>query len=291
MARGLDHLVVAVRDLDAAGRFYERLGFQVGARNRHPWGTQNRLVQFAGSFLELIALGEGVEVPDHAPRRFSFGAFVRDYLARREGIAMLVLDSSDASADAAAFAQAGIGDFEPFFFERVGRKADGAEARVAFTLAFAQDEAARSAGFFLCQQHYPDNFWDEAFQRHPNGASAITAVVLAAPEPDQHQGFLTTFTDAAPIRPSGHDLSYTLARGRLDVMTPDDAAEVYTSVEVDPGQATFVAFSVCVADVDRQAQALVTSSIPFQRVGSRLIVPSSAAFGVAIAFEPALEAF
>ena len=43
MARSIDHLVVAVRDLDGAARFYERLGFQVGSRNRHPWGTENRL--------------------------------------------------------------------------------------------------------------------------------------------------------------------------------------------------------------------------------------------------------
>ena len=58
MARGIDHLVFAVRDLDVGRlRFYERLGFQVGARNRHPWGTENRLVQFPGSFLELITVG------------------------------------------------------------------------------------------------------------------------------------------------------------------------------------------------------------------------------------------
>ena len=46
MTRRIDHLVVAVRDLDGAAAFYERLGFQVGARNRHPWGTENRIVQF-----------------------------------------------------------------------------------------------------------------------------------------------------------------------------------------------------------------------------------------------------
>ena len=70
MARGLDHLVLAVHDLDAAGRFYERLGFQVGTRNRHPWGTENRLVQFPGSFIELISAGEGTEIPPHEPRSF-----------------------------------------------------------------------------------------------------------------------------------------------------------------------------------------------------------------------------
>ncbi|RYE71196.1 MAG: VOC family protein, partial [Hyphomicrobiales bacterium] len=53
-ARGLDHLVIGVADLDAAGAFYDDLGFRVGARNRHPWGTENRIVQFPGAFLELI---------------------------------------------------------------------------------------------------------------------------------------------------------------------------------------------------------------------------------------------
>jgi catechol 2,3-dioxygenase-like lactoylglutathione lyase family enzyme len=45
MAGGLDHVVHAVRDLDAAAELYRRLGFTVGARNRHAWGTHNHLVQ------------------------------------------------------------------------------------------------------------------------------------------------------------------------------------------------------------------------------------------------------
>jgi len=56
---GIDHLVLAAHDLNATGSFYERLGFKVGARNRHPWGTENRIVQFPGAFLELITVGEG----------------------------------------------------------------------------------------------------------------------------------------------------------------------------------------------------------------------------------------
>jgi catechol 2,3-dioxygenase-like lactoylglutathione lyase family enzyme len=58
MARGLDHIVHVVRDLEAAGAFYARLGFQVGARNRHPWGTENRLVQLPGFFLEILTVVE-----------------------------------------------------------------------------------------------------------------------------------------------------------------------------------------------------------------------------------------
>ena len=56
MSRGLDHIVHAVRDLDAAADFYRRAGFTVGARNRHPWGTHNHVVQFPGFFIEILTV-------------------------------------------------------------------------------------------------------------------------------------------------------------------------------------------------------------------------------------------
>jgi Glyoxalase/Bleomycin resistance protein/Dioxygenase superfamily. len=286
MSRRIDHLVVAVRDLDQAAAFYKRLGFQVGARNRHPWGTENRIVQFRSSFVELITVGEGAEIAPHAERRFSFGAFVRDYLKSREGLAMLVLDSQDAEADAAAFARAGIGAFEPFRFERKGSRPDGSEVHVAFSLAFAAMPEASRAGFFVCQQHYPENFWNPAFQTHDNRAEDIIAVALSIPDPDRHKAFLSAFTGEVPSRPSLHDLSYRLAGGgHLDVMTPDDAGETYGSVEAEMDQPSFVAFAVRVDDVSRQAKWLDAAGIPFAHIGTRLVVPASAGMGVAIAFE------
>ena len=54
MPRAINHLVIPARDLTAQAELYRRLGFQVGARNSHPWGTENHIVQFDGAFLELI---------------------------------------------------------------------------------------------------------------------------------------------------------------------------------------------------------------------------------------------
>lgn len=283
--RGVDHLVIAVRDLDGAARFYEALGFRVGRRNRHPWGTENRLVQFPGSFIELITMGEGAEFPEHAPGHFSFGAFVRDYLARREGLAMLVLDGRSGEGDAALFRERGIGAFEPFRFERTGVAPDGSEARVAFTLAFAHDERAPGAGFFTCTQHYPENFWNPEAQRHPNGAVGIGAVVLSAPEPGAHAGFLERFTGVGPERPTAEALSFRLARGHVDVLTPDDAAALYGPVEAEPHAAELAAFSIQVPDARATARELQASGIPHLVQGSRAVVPASAARGVMIAFE------
>jgi catechol 2,3-dioxygenase-like lactoylglutathione lyase family enzyme len=286
MTRRIDHLVVAVHDLDQAGSFYQRLGFQVGARNRHPWGTENRIVQLPSSFIELITVGEGAAIAPHRASAFSFGAFVQDYLRDREGLAMLVLDSQDAKADAALFSESGIGSFEPFHFERSGRRPDGSETKVAFTLAFTSAENSPKAGFFVCQQHFPENFWNPEFQRHDNKATQISSVTLAAPSPERLRSFLRAFTGVQPASPDGDDLSFHLGESHIDVLTPDDAAEIYGSVEAELDQPSFVAFAVRVEDIHPQAQLLDSAGIPYQHIGSRLIVPASAAFGVAIAFEP-----
>jgi catechol 2,3-dioxygenase-like lactoylglutathione lyase family enzyme len=286
MTRRIDHLVVAVHDLDQAGSFYQRLGFQVGARNRHPWGTENRIVQLPSSFIELITVGEGAAIAPHRASAFSFGAFVQDYLRDREGLAMLVLDSQDAKADAALFSESGIGSFEPFHFERSGRRPDGSETKVAFTLVFTSAENSPKAGFFVCQQHFPENFWNPEFQRHDNKATQISSVTLAAPSPERLRSFLRAFSGVQPASPDGDDLSFRLGESHIDVLTPDDAAEIYGSVEAELDQPSFVAFAVRVEDIHRQAQGLDSADIPYQHIGSRLIVPASAAFGVAIAFEP-----
>ncbi len=206
MTRRIDHLVLAVHDLDAAADFYRGLGFTVGARNRHAWGTENALVQFQSSFLELITVGKNADIPPHSANHFSFGAYVRDYLARREGLAMVVLDSADAEADSKAFTKAGIADFAPFFFERKGQRPDGSATHVAFTLAFAIDQGLHAA-FFVCQQHFPEAFWNRDLQQHQNGATNVTEVTLEAAAPASHTGFLRAFSGV------NGDTSFDLSKG------------------------------------------------------------------------------
>lgn len=285
--RGLDHLVIAVRDLDAAGAFYETLGFTVGARNRHPWGTENRIVQFPGSFLELVTIGDAGAIPPHGPRSFSFGAFMRDALAGQgEGLAMVVLEGQDAKGDAVAFGKAGIGDFEPFFFERQGRRPDGTTVRVAFELAFAADPKAPECGFFTCRQLEPQNFWNADFQRHPNGATALAAAVMLADEPALHRSFLSAFSGEAEILEGNADYVVALPRGRIDVLDPEAAQGAY-QVEPEATPARFLGFCVAVPDLEAVAARLEAADVPFVRNEERLFIEAEHAMGCVIAFEPA----
>lgn len=264
MSRRIDHLVFAVRDLDPVARLYERLGFCVGARNRHPWGTENRLVQFGSSFLEFVAVGDAALIPPHAPGRFSFGAFMQQAIARREGLAMLVLASDDAAADAQRFAAEGIGAFAPFFFERKGQRADGSETHVAFTLAFATQETLPEAGFFTCQQHFPGAFWSPDLQQHPNGARDVTAVTLAARDVGATLDFLGRFAGAQA------------AEGRVQL--PGATLNVH-----EAGTQGFAGYRVAVDDLGAMIARLEAEGLAFRDTAAGVAL---SAFGAEIEFAP-----
>ena len=56
--------------------------------------------------------------------------------------------------------------------------------------------------FAVCQHHFPENFWDPAFQTHANGATAVPGVVLVADNPTDHHIFLKAFTGVSDLHSS-----------------------------------------------------------------------------------------
>ncbi len=237
--RPLDHLVIGTNDLDQLAGEFEALGFRVGQRNRHPWGTENRLIQLADeTFLELITVGEGAQVPPHQPGHFSFGAFVAEGIERQPGLSMMVLKSADAKADARRFATDGVGSFAPFDFARKGVKADGTEVEVAFTLAFAHTRDLAECGFFVCQQHFPENFWSPAMQQHPNGASGISRVTLVAENPSDHHVFLSAFTSSREMRATSTGISVPCGQALVEIVTPETFRFIY-GMEARSGRPAF----------------------------------------------------
>jgi catechol 2,3-dioxygenase-like lactoylglutathione lyase family enzyme len=66
--RRIDHVVYAVRDLDAAARRYrDEYGLSSIPGGRHPrWGTANRIVPLGATYLELLAVEDPSVAPDIA---------------------------------------------------------------------------------------------------------------------------------------------------------------------------------------------------------------------------------
>lgn len=100
----LDHVVIAVRDLDAATAAYTAmLGRVPSWRGRHPaYGTANTIFGLERCYLELLALAEP------APTN-PIGATLASYLANRaEGLFALALGSDDLDATATTLVAAGL---------------------------------------------------------------------------------------------------------------------------------------------------------------------------------------
>jgi len=288
MLRGIDHIVHAVRDLDAAVALYASLGFTVGARNTHPreWGTQNHIIQLPDTFIELLGVAdEGGMVP-HAPHRFSFGAFNRDFLKCDEGLSMLVLKGQGA-ADAEDFRAKGLGDFALYDFEREGKRPDGSAVKVAFSLAFARDVAAPDAGFFTCQQHYPENFWNPAFQKHANGTTEVAGVVMVAADPERHRRFMESFVGGA-VDQASDGFVFNTPRGVIEMTTPDAFLRRFGVAAPDVSRgARLAAIRFAVADASLMQNAPELAGIAGIYAGNKAIIGANDAMGAVIIFEPA----
>lgn len=286
--RGLDHIVHAVHDLDAAGAFYARLGFNVGSRNRHPFGTHNRVVQLHDFYIELLTVAEPEMVIPHAERAFSFSAFQQDYLAREQGLSMLMLSSADAVEDAHLLQRSGIGDFAPFDFGRDGLRADGTPVKLAFSLAFARDPASPRAGFGVCHHHYPENFWNDAAQCHDNRASEVLGAVLIADNPTDHHIFLGAYTGLRDLHSSSIGIAAQTARGEIEIVEPVSFRDRFGVRSAPDGEgASFAALRIAVDGLDALHGRLRENGIECEsRVGGVLVVPPQAAFGATLVFEP-----
>jgi len=287
MSRGIDHIVHAVRDLDAAAELYSRLGFTVGARNRHPpaWGTQNRIVQLAGTFVELLAVADPTHIAPPAPHNFSFGAFNRDFLKRGQGLSMLALEGRGAP-DADEFRAAGIGDFETYEFEREARSPDGTPIKVAFSLAFASDPQAPETGFFTCAHRHPENFWNPAFQVHANTATAVAGVVLVAENPSDHHIFLSAFAGERDLLATSAGLALKTPRGEIQVMTPPAFRDHFGSEPPDTARsARLGGLRFAVRDIGAALVLLRRVGLdPENRMG-RIVVGPDSALGATLVFE------
>jgi Glyoxalase-like domain len=288
MPHGLDHIVHAVRDLDAAAEFYLRAGFTVGGRNRHPWGAHNRVVQLKNCYIEILEVAEPEKIAPHAARSFSFGAFHRDFLAHREGFSMLLLNSSDAASDARAFEANGIGAFDVFDFAREGKRPDGSTVRLAFSLAFAAEPNSPDLRFAVCQHHFRENFWNPAFQVHANGAQRVPGVVMIANDPARHQDFLKAYIGIGEVTSGPAGVTARTENGEIEILEPSAARDLLGfPVKASGDGLTLNAMRFAVADLGQTEALYRQNGLAVRRYGEKLIVPPDEAFGATLIFEAA----
>ncbi len=264
---GLDHVGIAVRDLDAAAIAYRRLGFNLTPRGTHTLpppvpgaarprvGTGNHCIMLGRGYVELI----GVIDPGYKGR-------LRAVLDRQEGAHLVAFDVPDAKAAAADLAARGLPVDPPHPLERPVEDIDG-PGLARFELVDFPAGVLPEGQFFAIQHLTPDLLWKPPLMLQPNGVESLEAVTVAVPDPAEFERRLAHVLDLHPT-----------SRGVLALR----AGHVY--VVPGSGAPPLVGLTLGTADLDQTAEYLAANQVPMERHGTRLRVPASAACGAWLDF-------
>ncbi len=175
MLLGIDHLVIAVPDLDdAAGELERRVGLASTGGGRHPTlGTRNRLVWLGDTYVELVSIADR-EVAEES----WLGLATIAALERGGGLATWAIATDSIDADVAALRGIGAPLGDPMPGER--RRPDGGIVRWRLAIG---DALGPTEPPFLIEHDASSAEWtaaDRAFrstERHPIGGPVRLEVI------------------------------------------------------------------------------------------------------------------
>lgn len=277
---GIDHAVVAVRDLDAAAAQWRRLGFTLSPRGTHSakMGTGNTTIMLDPDYIELLGV---LTDTDHS-------APTRRFLAERGGgierVAFTAIDAAEGAKEIQAHGFAPIG---PTDFERPVQMPDGSLSAAKFSVFhWPVAEAPGGMRIFACQHKTRETVWIPDLMRHANGAKRLKRVLIVTPEPARDAAHLSRLIDREGDAQADGAIIVASGEGRADflVLTRVQLATRYPAVALD-GLPERGAAGLVIASHDLGATeaALGPAAV---RSGPSLCVPPAAASGTLLAFVP-----
>jgi len=218
----LDHVGHFVRDPHAAGRALARAGFaptpvsvQVvpdADGTPRPTGTGNVTAMFSRGYIE--ALFKTADTP--------LGRELDAALARHGGVHLAAFSVADAAAAHRRLASAGF-RMQPLVHMQRPVDTGGAPGIAAFTLARLEPGQMPEGRIQILTHRTEAMVWQPRWLSHPNGAVALTSVIIVVADLDDAVRRFARFTGrAAMSSPLGQTIE--LDRGRVQVMT----AEAFT---------------------------------------------------------------
>jgi hypothetical protein len=267
----LDHLAHFVRDAESAGRALTRAGFAPAPlsiqSNPDPdggpprlTGTGNMTVMFRRGYVEIL-----FKTSDTPLSRELDTA-----LERHPGLHLVAFAVADA---AEAHARLGASGFPMRPLVQMQRPVDTetGPATAAFTIARVEPGVMPEGRVQVLTHRTEQAVWQPRWLTHPNGAVALTDVVIAVADVEEAAQRFARFT-GRPVVANALGRSVALDRGRVQIM--DSTAFTGLLPEVSIPSLPFIgAYAVRVASLDSAEQALRAGGTLSRRHGSLLIAP------------------
>jgi hypothetical protein len=268
----LDHVVIDVRErMDEAARVFTGLGFQLTPRGHHTLGSMNHLAMFATDYLELLGFGEaGANRPELAPFPI--------------GLNGLVFKTVDADATYAQAAASGLPILPVQAFSRPVTL-DGVTQDARFRTARLDPAKVAMGRVYFCEHRTPELVWRQEWQVHPNGASAITRVLIATEDPRRSSSLLTALFGAQAVAEREGRFVLSAGAASVELATPRAIAAEFGDAAPEPAgrREYLVGLGLRVASLARTKE-LLQSAAGLRVESDRVVVPARAAFNTVFVF-------
>jgi hypothetical protein len=264
----LDHVGHFVRDPEAASRALTRAGFaptpisiQVnpspGGRERLT-GTGNVTAMLERGYIE--ALFKTADTP--LGREFDLA------LGRHAGVHLAAFAVGDAAAAHRRLTAAGFG-MQPLLEMQRPVDTGGPPGTAAFTLARLEPGQMPEGRIQLLTHRSEAMVWQRRWLTHPNGALALTHVVIAAADPQEAAMRFARFT-GRETTPLTNGSAIALDRGRIDVVSADVFARRLPEIPV-PSLPFVGAYGIQVASLAKLDDLLTRAGLATRRSAHDLI--------------------
>ena len=279
---GIDHPLIAVRDMGAVRERFASIGFNMTPIGKHPWGTSTSLAIFKDCLLEVMSMYDPILIDAKPAGDFKFGRHVYEHLEAREGVALTALHSTDTIQDADFAKQAGWNVSGHLEFGRDVILPNGDSDRTKTTLALLPDHTFPRLSFFLCQQHRRELVEVPEWMTHQNGAYGINGVTIktTTDELEPLQKHLAFVFGAAIPSPFGFKIQ--TPNGYMNVIHEDEIATVLGAlpqIVMADKQSSIVAMEILVKDINIVTKMIINSGMPYQSTKSGLQLSDVSLFG------------
>lgn len=206
---GIDHPVIAVRDMDGSHEVYRRLGFTIPPRGSHlEWGTGNWCIMFPDDYLELRGIADASRYTHNLDK----------FLAERGeglmGVAFATRNSEESYREAQATG------LKPTAFKQLTRRfhLPEGEAHPKFAIVYLSEaDAPGLLTSVICGHLTPEIIRRPEWLKHPNGVTGVISITSVVADPraikpayerlfgtravsDQNGGLLVRFERGAVIK-------------------------------------------------------------------------------------------
>lgn len=256
----LDHVIIAVQDLDAAASAWRKLGLTLTPRGLHAGkGTGNHCIMFPDSYVELLGIVDETGAQGRLAER------VR---TRGEGGMGLAWGADDADRACQALRAAGIDADDPNDLSRP-LDLDGRQDMVRFRNVMLPKLDLPGTMQFVCTHLTPElTRARREWMLHPSGATGISGIMIAADD------IAAANRQLACTTPDNTNVSIS-SRGEIERQLGTRA------LEGSPRDG-IVALALRINELDAAAAMLSMGRIPHEERRDRVIVPATATHGVAL---------